>query len=92
MTDKIWCFRQLCEIKYESFGYTSDQMQIRWMDTNVINPNITLDQFSQTVIFESNYATDYYESSFPGVILRILLERKVLTTRGQQYLVLVLRH
>ena len=64
-------------------------MQIRWMDTNVINPNITLDQFSQTVIFESNYATDYYESSFPGVILRILLERKVGTYTTHIYSVII---
>jgi len=69
--------KQLCEVKYESFGYTSDQMEFRWLEHNVVNPNITLDQFVETIIFESNYATDYYESSFPGLILRILLERKV---------------
>jgi len=69
--------KQLCEVKYESFSYTSDQVEFRWLEHNVVNPNITLDQFVETIIFESNYATDYYESSFPGLILRILLERKV---------------
>jgi len=82
--------RQLCEIKYESFGYTSDQLHVRWKPTDSkdmnVNPNITLDQFSQKVIFESNYATDYYEQKFPGVILRIALERKVYYHLIQTYI------
>ena len=69
---------QVCEIKYESFGYTSDEIDFVWLpDSCNVNPNITLDQFEPEIIFESSYSTDYYESSFPGVILRIYLTRKI---------------
>lgn len=70
--------QQTCEIKYESFGYTTDQMRMQWMqDKNVLNPNITLDQFDPVITFPDNYQTDYYEHSFPGLILRMTLARKI---------------
>lgn len=68
---------QKCEIKYESFGYTTRQMIFQWHHVNNINPNITLDQFEETVIFQKEYATDYYEIQYPGLILNIILNRKV---------------
>ncbi|TRY62011.1 hypothetical protein TCAL_08429 [Tigriopus californicus] len=70
--------KQVCEIKFESFGYTSDQIQFQWdpVSSNV-NPNISLDQFQSEIVFESSYATDYYAKSYPGVILRIHLARKM---------------
>jgi len=67
---------QTCIIKYESFGYTTKQMTFQWHHVNNVNPNITLDQFVEQVNFE-NYATDYYEISYPGLILNIKLSRKV---------------
>jgi len=67
---------QTCIIKYESFGYTTKQMTFEWHHVNNVNPNITLDQFVEEVHFE-NYATDYYEISYPGLILKIRLNRKV---------------
>merc|ERR1712088_1077846 len=63
--------------KYESFGYTTRQMIFQWHHVNNINPNITLDQFEETVIFQKEYATDYYEIQYPGLILNIILNRKV---------------
>eukprot|EP00095_Tigriopus_kingsejongensis_P012268 maker-scaffold394_size185225-snap-gene-0.24 protein:Tk12268 transcript:maker-scaffold394_size185225-snap-gene-0.24-mRNA-1 annotation:"glycine receptor subunit alpha-2" len=69
---------QICEIKFESFGFTSDQIQFRWdSDASNVNPNITLDQFQAEIVFESSYSTDYYAKSYPGVILRIYLSRKI---------------
>ena len=62
---------QVCEIKYESFGHTADQIKLGWdADASTVNPNITLDQFEPRIVFESSYATDYYAKSYPGVILR----------------------
>ena len=54
-------------------------MNFEWApaEMNNINPNITLDQFAETIIFKSNYATDYYEINYPGLILDIHLQRKV---------------
>ena len=52
------------------------QMTFQWHHVNNVNPNITLDQFVEQVNFE-NYATDYYEISYPGLILNIKLSRKV---------------
>merc|ERR1719510_1259210 len=70
---------QMCEIKFESFGYTSKQMTFQWMAAklNNVNPNITLDQFEEHIVFQSNYATDYYDMEYPGLILDIYLSRKI---------------
>jgi len=70
---------QICEIKFESFGYTSKQMTFQWVppEQNNVNPNISLDQFEETIVFQSNYATDYYDIAYPGLILQVYLERKV---------------
>ena len=71
--------KQTCEIKFESFGYTSKQMTFTWLpdEKNQVNPNITLDQFDERVVFQSNYDTDYYDLSYPGLILHIHLARKI---------------
>ena len=60
---------QLCEIKFESFGYTTNQMKMTWVDGNNINPNISLAQFSVYVSLEDTYDTSYYELSYPGLLL-----------------------
>ena len=52
-------------------------MIFQWHHVNNINPNISLDQFEETVIFQEEYATDYYEIQYPGLILNIILNRKV---------------
>lgn len=54
-------------------------MTFNWLpeEMNNVNPNISLDQFEEKVIFQSNYATDYYEIQYPGLILHIHLSRKV---------------
>lgn len=54
-------------------------MTFQWLpdEMNNVNPNISLDQFEEQVIFQSNYATDYYEIQYPGLILHIHLSRKV---------------
>ena len=44
---------QSCEIKYESFGYTSEQLRFAWRENgSTINPNITLSQFDLNVVLE----------------------------------------
>merc|ERR1712141_122961 len=42
-----------------------------------INPNITLDQFEERVVFQRSYATDYYDMAYPGLILQVYLNRKI---------------
>ena len=70
--------KQVCEIKYESFGHSSDQLSLTWLpESSHVNPNISLDQFEAEVVFQSAYATDYYAMDYPGVILRIHLSRKI---------------
>ena len=58
---------QFCEIKFESFGYTTDQLKMTWVDGSNINPNISLSQFSVNVTLEDTYDTSYYELSYPGL-------------------------
>ena len=40
-------------------------MTFTWLpdEKNQVNPNITLDQFDERVVFQSNYDTDYYDLS-----------------------------
>jgi len=70
---------QTCEIKFESFGYTLKQMEFQWLPRKMqnVNPNISLDQFEERVVFQRSYATDYYDMSFGGLILNIHLYRKI---------------
>ena len=68
---------QICEIKMESFGYTNRQMKFAWMDGSNINQNISLPQFDLQVELGDNYATDYYDLAYPGVIMKIHFKRKV---------------
>ena len=78
--------KQICEIKLESFGYTNKQMKFRWLEGNNINQNISLPQFDLTVKLGDDYATDYYDLAYPGVIMRIILRRKMSFHLWQTYL------
>lgn len=49
------------------------QIQMKWMDFshNNVNQNISLAQFSFNVQLMDSYSTDYYELSYPGLIMRV---------------------
>jgi hypothetical protein len=44
---------------------------------NNINQNISLPQFDLEVRLGDDYATDYYDLAYPGVIMKIILRRKM---------------
>ena len=71
--------KQLCEIKFESFGHSSKQFQLKWKERTAsnINPDINLAQFSFTVDLNDEYSTDNYDISYPGIIMKIHLQREV---------------
>ena len=78
---------QRCEIKYESFGYTSKELSFAWLkDGSTVNPNITLAQFDLGVTLEDTYATDYYDLSYPGIIMKLDLTRLIGYHITQTYL------
>ena len=54
-------------------------MEFQWLPRKMqnVNPNISLDQFEERVVFQRSYATDYYDMSFGGLILNIHLYRKI---------------
>ncbi len=52
-------------------------MAFRWRSDNQVNPNITLAQFSMDVHLSDSYTTEYYDLSYPGVIMRIHLRREL---------------
>jgi hypothetical protein len=60
---------QMCEILFESFGYTSNQLKIEWDSRSTINPNITLPQFTVNASLVDTHTTDYYELAYPGMFL-----------------------
>ena len=69
---------QICEVNFESFGYTEDQLKFVWSEAHVsnVNPNITLSQFGMDVELDG-YETSYYETNYPGLIMRIRLHRYI---------------
>jgi len=70
---------QYCEIKFESFGFTNKQIQLKWMDQSHsnVNYNISLSQFEFRVLFMDSYNTDYYDLAYPGLILKLHLTRQI---------------
>ena len=68
---------QVCDIKFESFGYTTRQLKFRWLNSSHVNENISLAQFDLRVTMNSQYDTDYYDVPYPGLILKLSLMRKL---------------
>ena len=68
---------QVCDIKFESFGYTTEQLAFRWLNDSHVNTNISLAQFDLLVSMSNEYDTDYYDTRFPGLILQLVMIRKI---------------
>ena len=68
---------QVCDIKFESFGYTTQQLSFRWLNSSHVNTNISLAQFDLLVSMSNRYNTDYYDTQFPGLILQLVMIRKL---------------
>ena len=61
--------KQSCEIKFESFGYTTRDLNLKWIDGAFKkNPNISLAQFTWKADLQDSYETDYYELQYPGTM------------------------
>ncbi len=54
--------------------------------TSHVNENISLAQFDLSVSMESSYHTDYYELSYPGLILKLSMSRKLNYHLVQSYI------
>jgi len=70
---------QYCEVKFESFGFSSKQVQMKWLDQSHsnVNANISLAQFSFSVLLMDSYSTDYYDIAYPGLIMKLHLTRQI---------------
>lgn len=69
---------QYCQIKFESFGFQSNQIQLKWIPNSMnVNENITLAQFDFRVEIMDSYNTDYYDVAYPGLILQLHLTRQI---------------
>merc|ERR1719342_130974 len=70
---------QYCEVKFESFGFSSKQVQMKWLEQSHsnVNANISLAQFSFNVILMDSYSTDYYDIAYPGLIMKLHLTRQI---------------
>merc|ERR1712210_289084 len=70
---------QYCQIKFESFGFTNKQIKLSWMDEsqNNVNKNISLAQFGFKVTLMDAYSTDYYDISYPGLIMKTYIPSTV---------------
>jgi len=79
---------QYCQVKFESFGFTNKQIQFEWMDLSRsnVNTNISLAQFVFKVTLTDAYSTDYYETSYPGLIMKLHLRRQLTYHIVQTYI------
>jgi len=79
---------QYCQVKFESFGFTNKQIQLAWMEEsqNNVNQNISLAQFGFKVTLMDAYSTDYYDISYPGLIMKLHLTRKLTYHLVQTYI------
>merc|ERR1719209_1039175 len=79
---------QYCQVKFESFGFTNKQIKLAWMDEsqNNVNKNISLAQFGFKVTLMDAYSTDYYDISYPGLIMKLHLTRKLTYHLVQTYI------
>ena len=72
--------------KYEACYNFHNCIPFLLLDGSNINQNISLPQFEFRVNLGDNYATDYYDLSYPGVIMRIVLSRKMSFHLWQTYI------
>ena len=70
---------QHCEVKFESFGHSATQFQLKWKERSAsnINTEINLAQFSFTVDLKDEYKTQNFDIVYPGLIMKIHLKRQV---------------
>jgi len=79
---------QYCQIKFESFGLTNKQIQLAWLDKSQsnVNANISLAQFEFELTLMDAYSTDYYDISYPGLIMKLHLTRQLTYHVVQTYI------
>jgi len=79
---------QYCQVKFESFGFTNKQIHLEWMDLSQshVNTNISLAQFEFKVTLADTYSTDYYDTSYPGLIMKLYLRRQLTYHIVQTYI------
>jgi len=79
---------QYCQIKFESFGFTNKQIQMAWLDesNSNVNANISLAQFDYKITLMDSYSTDYYDISYPGLIMKLHLTRQLTYHVVQTYI------
>eukprot|EP00095_Tigriopus_kingsejongensis_P007873 snap_masked-scaffold127_size327531-processed-gene-1.4 protein:Tk07873 transcript:snap_masked-scaffold127_size327531-processed-gene-1.4-mRNA-1 annotation:"glycine receptor subunit alpha-2-like" len=82
---------QTCKVKYESYGHTIEKMRVVWkrgFDQSKVTENnyISLAQFEYAVFFEENYEEEIASGVYPGVIMTVLLRRKISYHLLQTYL------
>ena len=58
---------QSCDIKFESFGYTTEYLKFNWQKTqSYISPVLSMKQFKMKADFVPPYITNTYDLKYPG--------------------------
>ena len=59
--------QQTCDIKFESFGYTTEYLKFDWHQMiDYVSDELTMKQFKMTAILQPPYVTDTYDLRYPG--------------------------
>ena len=71
--------RQDCFTRIESFAFTKEDMEFRWLGKDAMddNPNISLPQYDHKLYTDEKYITNYYKENYSGLIFKIGLLRKM---------------
>ena len=64
--------KQTCDIKFESFGYTTEYLKFDWHQMiDYVSDELTMKQFKMTAILRPPYVTDTYDLQYPGFHLNV---------------------
>ena len=64
--------KQTCDIKFESFGYTTEYLKFDWHQMiDYVSDELTMKQFKMTAILQPPYVTDTYDLQYPGFHINV---------------------
>ena len=82
--------KQTCDIKFESFGYTTEYLKFEWDQMiDYVSDELTMKQFKMTAILQPPYVTDTYDLQYPGFLLNVRCYHQALFTEIKTSLIII---
>ena len=82
--------KQTCDIKFESFGYTTEYLKFDWHQMiDYVSDELTMKKFKMTAILQPPYVTDTYDLQYPGFHLNVRYYHPALFTEIKTLLIII---